>query len=133
MRVATKSEFALDLRKVLSYASTVSEFLALVEIGSNAVRCLVASILPGVGFQVLREERIQTRLSAGRPGVLPPTAIRDTTDTVRRFLREARREYRPRILAVATSAVRDATNPSQAGNRPCRRRMRRHRCREHSR
>ena len=110
MRVATKSEVALDLRKVLSYSSTVSEFLALVELGSNAVRCLVASILPGVGFQVLREERVQTRLSAGRPGVLPPTAIRDTTDTVRRFLREARREYRPRILAVATSAVRDATN-----------------------
>jgi exopolyphosphatase/guanosine-5'-triphosphate,3'-diphosphate pyrophosphatase len=63
-----------------------------------------------VGFQVLREERVQTRLSAGRPGVLPPTAIRETTDTVRRFLREARREYRPRVLAVATSAVRDATN-----------------------
>ncbi len=110
MRVLTKSEAALDLRGVLSYASSVSEFLALVELGSNAVRCLVASILPGVGFQVLQEERVQTRLSAGRPGVLSPTAIRETTDTVRRFVREARREYQPRILAVATSAVRDATN-----------------------
>ena len=50
MRVATKSEVALDLRRVLSYASTVSEFLALVELGSNAVRCLVASNPPGGGL-----------------------------------------------------------------------------------
>jgi len=110
MRTLTKSEVTLDLRETLSYASPVSEFLALIELGSNAVRCLVASILPGVGFQVLLEERVQTRLSAGRPGVLSPTAIRETTDTVRQFLREARREYKPRILTVATSAVRDATN-----------------------
>jgi exopolyphosphatase/guanosine-5'-triphosphate,3'-diphosphate pyrophosphatase len=107
---STKSEFALAIRKGLSYVSTVSEFLALVELGSNAVRCLVASILPGVGFQILQERRVQTRLSAGRPGVLAPTAIKETSDTVRQFLREARREYKPRILAVATSAVRDATN-----------------------
>ncbi len=113
MPVSTKSEVALDLRGALSYASHVSEFLALVELGSNAVRCLVASVLPGVGFQVLREERVQTRLSAGRPGVLSPTAIRETTDAIRRFLREARREYRPRILAVATSAVREATNRNE--------------------
>src|SRR5262245_303235 len=109
MRILTSSEVALDLRSVLSYASNVSEFLVLVELGSNAVRCLVASILPGVGFQVLQEERVQTRLSAGRPGVLSPIAIRETTDVIRRFLRNARREYRPRVLAVATSAVRDAT------------------------
>ncbi len=110
MSASTRSEVALAIREGLSYASTVSEFLALVELGSNAVRCLVASILPGVGFQVLQEKRVQTRLSAGRPGVLSPLAIKDTTETVRQFLREARREYQPRILAVATSAVRDATN-----------------------
>jgi len=107
---STKSEIALDLRQALSYAPSVSEFLALVELGSNAVRCLVASILPGVGFRVLQEARAQTRLSAGRPGILSPIAIGETSDTIRRFVREARREYQPRILAVATSAVRDATN-----------------------
>ena len=110
MRSWTKSEVPLDLREALSYAFQVSEYFALVEIGSNAVRCLIASILPGVGFQVLQEKRTQTRLSAGRPGILPPAAIRETTDTIRDFLRDARREYKPRILAVATSAVRDATN-----------------------
>lgn len=110
MSTSTKSDVALAIRERLSYASSVSEFLALVELGSNAVRCLVASILPGVGFHVLQEGRVQTRLSAGRPGVLSPTAIKETTETVRQFLREARRSYQPRILAVATSAVRDATN-----------------------
>lgn len=113
MRALTSSEVALDLRETLSYASNVSEFLALVELGSNAVRCLVASILPGVGFQVIQEERAQTRLSAGRPGVLSPTAIKETTEVIRRFLRNARREYRPRVLAVATSAVREATNRNE--------------------
>src|SRR5262249_52114058 len=44
------------------------------------------------------------------PGVLSPISIRETSAVIRRFLREARREYRPRVLAVATSAVRDATN-----------------------
>jgi len=109
-RVSTRSEVAIDLQEPLSYAPSMSEFLALVELGSNAVRCLVVSIIPGVGFQVLREEREQTRLSGGSPGVLPPAAVRETVRLVQRFLREVRREYQPRILAVATSAVRDASN-----------------------
>lgn len=88
----------------------MSEFLALVELGSNAVRCIVASIIPGVGFQVLREEREQTRLGGGRPGVLPPASVKETVRVVERFVRGVRREYQPRVLAVATSAVRDATN-----------------------
>jgi len=39
--------------------------------------------------------------------------MKETTAVIRRFLREARREYRPRVLAVATSAVRDATNRNE--------------------
>jgi exopolyphosphatase/guanosine-5'-triphosphate,3'-diphosphate pyrophosphatase len=36
--------------------------------------------------------------------------MKETIGVIRRFLREARREYKPRVLAVATSAVRDAVN-----------------------
>jgi exopolyphosphatase/guanosine-5'-triphosphate,3'-diphosphate pyrophosphatase len=38
--------------------------------------------------------------------------VQKTVAAVRRFLREVGPEYRPRILAVATSAVRDADNRS---------------------
>jgi exopolyphosphatase/guanosine-5'-triphosphate,3'-diphosphate pyrophosphatase len=88
----------------------VSELIALIDLGSNAVRCLLVHVTPGVGFEVLRQERVQTRLGGGRAGLLPPAAVKDTLVTVRRFLREVRGASQPRVLAVATAAVRDATN-----------------------
>ncbi len=104
------AKVAVDLPGRFSYVPDMSEFVALVELGSNAVRCLLASVTPGVGFQVLVEERVQTRLGSGSQGVLPTTAVRETVNAVRRFLRGVRREYEPRMLAVATAAVRDASN-----------------------
>lgn len=80
------------------------------ELGSNAVRCLLARIEPGAGFRVLDEERVQTRLADGPPDRLARDAVEATLRTVRRFLRRARDGDRPRVLAVATSAVRDAAN-----------------------
>jgi len=88
----------------------VSELLAFIDLGSNAVRCLLVRVTPGVGFEVLRQERVQTRLGGGRPGVLPQTSVKETLATVRRFLREVRKEDQPRVLAIATAAVREAAN-----------------------
>ena len=42
------------------------ELLALLDFGSNAARFVLASVKPGRGFQVLREDRVQTRPAAGR-------------------------------------------------------------------
>ncbi|MGE0825329.1 MAG: Ppx/GppA phosphatase family protein [Candidatus Binatia bacterium] len=111
MSIPTKSDLAVDQQGTPSYGSLVSELITLVEVGSNAVRCIVASVVPGVGFQLIEEERVQTRLGGGRPGILAPPAVRATITAVRRFVRAAQRNYQsPRILGVATSAVRDATN-----------------------
>src|SRR5713101_8050430 len=88
----------------------MAEFIALVDMGSNAVRCVLATVIPNVGFQVVREERVQTRLGGGRPGRLPRSAVEDTLKAVRRFLKDVRKRYNPHVLAVATSAVREATN-----------------------
>ena len=82
----------------------------MVELGSNAVRCLLARVKPGVGFRVLEEVRAQTRLGAGPPGRLTAGAVAATLRAVRRFLRRARDRHDPRVIAVATSAVRDAAN-----------------------
>ena len=95
----------------------MAELVALLDLGSNAVRFVLARVKPGVGFRVLREERTQTRLGGGRPGRLPPDAVDESLAAVRRFLRSVRRDMaeaeddRPlRLLAIATAAVRDADN-----------------------
>jgi exopolyphosphatase / guanosine-5'-triphosphate,3'-diphosphate pyrophosphatase len=95
----------------------MAELVALLDFGSNAARFVLARIKPGVDFRVLYEERNQTRLGAGRPGALPPSAVDDTLRAVRRFVREARRRAEKldtrhplRLIAIATAAVREADN-----------------------
>jgi exopolyphosphatase/guanosine-5'-triphosphate,3'-diphosphate pyrophosphatase len=89
------------------------ERVALVEVGSNALRLVLAGVDPGAGFTVLREERVQTRLGAGLPGRLPGPAMKLTLRAIHRFLRDARRQGDVRVVAVATAAVRDAPNASR--------------------
>jgi exopolyphosphatase / guanosine-5'-triphosphate,3'-diphosphate pyrophosphatase len=86
------------------------ERVAVLDVGSNAVRLVLARVTPGVEFRVLRQERVQTRLAGHRRGLLPRAAVDQTVRAVRRFLAEVGRPTAPRILAVATAAVRDAPN-----------------------
>ena len=90
------------------------ELIALLDLGSNAARFLLARINPGVGYRVLRRERVQTRLGAGSRGQLPPKAIDVTLASASRFLASLGNGNghgpRPRVMAVATAAVRDAAN-----------------------
>jgi exopolyphosphatase/guanosine-5'-triphosphate,3'-diphosphate pyrophosphatase len=88
----------------------MSERLAVLDLGSNAVRLVLARVTPGVEFRVLRQERVQTRLAGHRRGLLPRAAVDQTLETIRTFLAEVRDGSQPRILAVATAAVRDAPN-----------------------
>ena len=87
-----------------------AELVALVDLGSNASRFLLARVVEGRGFQVLRKERVQTRLGAGPSGRLRRAAVDATLDSVHRFLRQVRNGQSPRVLAIATAAVRDAAN-----------------------
>jgi exopolyphosphatase/guanosine-5'-triphosphate,3'-diphosphate pyrophosphatase len=83
----------------------------LLDIGSNALRCLLARIDARPAFEILRRQRVQTRLGAASNGLLPRAAIDATAAAVATFLAEARRiAGQPRVLAVATAAVRDAEN-----------------------
>jgi len=88
----------------------MSELLAVVDLGSNAARFLLVRIDPGIGYRILLEQRVQTRLGAGQPGELPGAAIELTLSSVRRFLDRVENGSRPRVLAVATAAVREAAN-----------------------
>src|SRR6202040_2584320 len=79
--------------------------------GSAAVRFLLAQIRPTSGYRILAQERVQTRLGGGAPGVLPRRAIAKTLRAVHRFFaRYSPQEQGPRVVAIATSAVRDARN-----------------------
>jgi exopolyphosphatase/guanosine-5'-triphosphate,3'-diphosphate pyrophosphatase len=88
----------------------VPELLALLELGSNATRCLLARIDPGIDFHILHHERVQTRLGDGEPGTLPREAVARTLAAVHGFLDRVRNGNGLRVVAVATAAVRDAAN-----------------------
>src|SRR5262245_28090153 len=89
----------------------MAELLALLDLGSNAARFVLARITPGVGYRVLQKERIQTRLGDGHAGELPRDAVALTLSAVRGFLERVGPNGAPlRLVAVATAAVRDAPN-----------------------
>ena len=91
-----------------------AELVAVVDLGSTAVRFLLARVTPGAGYRVLAEERVPTRLGGGAPGTLPREAIARTLGAVHRFFARYSRNGRgPRVVAVATAAVRDARNREQ--------------------
>src|SRR5438876_8666793 len=88
-----------------------AELVGVVDLGSTAVRLMVARVTPHTGYRVLAEERVPTRLGGGAPGTLPREAIDATLRAVHRFFARYSPNGRgPRIVAVATSAVRDAEN-----------------------
>jgi exopolyphosphatase / guanosine-5'-triphosphate,3'-diphosphate pyrophosphatase len=88
-----------------------TDLLAIVDLGSNAVRFIIARIRPSARYRILVEDRVPTRLGSGAPGTLPERAIARTLRAVHRFFGEhVRRGRGPRVVAVATSAVRDARN-----------------------
>jgi exopolyphosphatase/guanosine-5'-triphosphate,3'-diphosphate pyrophosphatase len=89
----------------------MAELVAVVDLGSTAVRLLLAHVTPDTGYRVLVEERVPTRLGGGASGTLSRVAIDETLRAVHRFFARYSPNGRgPRIVAVATSAVRDAEN-----------------------
>jgi exopolyphosphatase/guanosine-5'-triphosphate,3'-diphosphate pyrophosphatase len=89
----------------------MAELVAVVDLGSTAVRLLLAHVTPDTGYRVLVEERVPTRLGGGASGTLSRDAIDETLRAVHRFfVRYSPNGRGPRIVAVATSAVRDAEN-----------------------
>lgn len=88
-----------------------TDLIALVDIGSNAVRFVLARLDRRPGFEVLARDRVQTRLGASQSNALPEVAIEETLRASKRFLKQVRRDHGDvRVLAVATAATRDASN-----------------------
>ncbi len=88
------------------------ERLAAVDVGSNSIRLLVAEYGPHSGITVIDEVKEQPRLAGGvaQTGRLDPGAMDRAVSALARMQGVAERRGVSRIAAVATSAVREATN-----------------------
>ena len=89
--------------------------IAAIDIGSNSVRQIVADVTPDGGITVVDEMKAAPRLGADLDvtGVLGTTAMERAAQAVGRMATLARQLGATRIEAVATSAVRDASNGQQ--------------------
>lgn len=84
------------------------------DIGTNSVRLLLLRINPNHTFTVLSEQKETVRLGEGefRRNLLQPEAIRRATLVCSQFAEMARSRGAESIVAVATSATREAENRS---------------------
>jgi len=84
--------------------------IAAIDIGTNSTRLLVAERCSG-GLKAMETRLITTRLGEGMgSGVLLPGAMERTMEAVNSFYQIAQRLGAERVVAAATSAVRDASN-----------------------
>ena len=89
-----------------------SQTLGVIDIGSNSGRVLVARINGAAHLDVLGDARSPLRLvrDVTRDGLLKPETIERTLSIVRGFVAVANGAGAERTVAVATAAVREATN-----------------------
>ena len=89
-----------------------NERRAVIDVGTNSVKLLVADVRDGVVEPVL-EESEQTRLGAGfyEAKRLQPEAISLTAKAVGAFVAKTRELEASVVRVIATSAARDAVNP----------------------
>jgi exopolyphosphatase/guanosine-5'-triphosphate,3'-diphosphate pyrophosphatase len=86
--------------------------IAAIDVGTNSIHMIVAEAHPDGAFQIVDREKEMVRLGTGgldgRP--LSPEARAAGLDTLMRFKRLADSRGVEKIVAVATSAVREAPN-----------------------
>ncbi|MBI2878075.1 MAG: Ppx/GppA family phosphatase [Candidatus Tectomicrobia bacterium] len=89
--------------------------LGAIDIGTNALRLLVAEMEAGRGLKSLHRERRITRLGAGldQSGRLSPPAMERTLQVLEDFSRKLAQFRANHVVAAATSAVREARNGSE--------------------
>jgi exopolyphosphatase/guanosine-5'-triphosphate,3'-diphosphate pyrophosphatase len=93
-------------------ASAVAKTVAAVDVGSNSVRMVIAQVLPDGRIEVI--ERLQRAVRLGRDtfvrGRLGGQSMRAALAVLRDYRKMLRLYQVERVRAVATSAVREASN-----------------------
>lgn len=86
--------------------------LAAIDIGSNSVHMIVADTFGAHSFKVIDRERERVKLGAGafRTGSLRPDNMQAALDALKRCAALCKRLRVSKVIAAATSAVREAEN-----------------------
>src|SRR4026208_1448728 len=86
--------------------------IAVIDIGTNSIHMVLAEIQPDTGYKILDRFKDMTRLGNGAFTThrLSDEAVTRGLDVVRNLVTLARNKGYERIIAVATSAVREAKN-----------------------
>lgn len=92
-----------------------AEKVAIIDVGSNSFRLIVITYLPGYYFQVTDEVRETVRLvhGIGQTGRLSRPAMDHAVEVMRLYRAFCDAQNITDIVAVATSAVRDAQNQAE--------------------
>src|SRR4029077_15436497 len=102
--------------------------IAAIDIGTNSLHMIVVRVRPDFSFEVIDREKEMVRLGAGGLDgrALTPEAMHAALQVLSKFRRLAESHRVDEIVAVATSATREAENggpllppgPQGAGGRP---------------
>jgi exopolyphosphatase/guanosine-5'-triphosphate,3'-diphosphate pyrophosphatase len=86
--------------------------LGFIDIGTNTILCLIAELKGDGGFAVIDDRAEITRLGQGvdRTGQISQEGEERSLQALRRYLERCRRLNVEEIIAVGTSALRDARN-----------------------
>ncbi len=89
--------------------------LAAIDVGSNSIRLIVVEYDHNGAYKVIDDEKILTRLGSGLndTGALDPDSIDRSVETVLRFKKIAEGYSVNHLRAVATSAIREASNSKE--------------------
>lgn len=89
--------------------------IAAIDVGSNSVRQIVADVLPDGTITVVDEMKAAPRLGTGleATGRLDDAAMTRAVEALSNMAMLAKKLDADRVVAVATSAVRDATNATE--------------------
>jgi exopolyphosphatase / guanosine-5'-triphosphate,3'-diphosphate pyrophosphatase len=93
----------------------MSSRLGFIDIGTNTILCLIAELKSDGGFDVIDDLAEITRLGQGvdREGRISPEGEERSLQVLRRYLERCRRCNVEEIIAVGTSALRDARNSAE--------------------
>ena len=86
--------------------------IAAIDIGTNSLHMIVVRVRPDLSFEVIDREKEMVRLGAGGLDgrALTPEAMHAALQVLSKFRRLAESHRVDEIIAVATSAVREAEN-----------------------
>src|SRR5215813_3278600 len=86
--------------------------IAAIDIGTNSLHMIVVRVRPDLSFEVIDREKEMVRLGAGGLDgrALTPEAMHAALQVMSKFRRLAESHAVDEVVAVATSAVREAEN-----------------------